>query len=33
MVFQKGNKINLGKKNALGKHWKVKNTSKMGRLT
>jgi len=25
--FQKGHKINLGKKNALGKHWKVKNTS------
>lgn len=26
-LFKKGNKINLGKKNTLGKHWKIKRPS------
>jgi 5-methylcytosine-specific restriction endonuclease McrA len=29
MPFEKGHKINVGKKYTLGKHWKVKDTSKM----
>jgi 5-methylcytosine-specific restriction endonuclease McrA len=29
MTFQKGHKINIGKKFTLGKHWKVKDSSKM----
>ena len=28
MVFQKGHKVNLGKKNAFGKHWKVSEEGK-----
>jgi hypothetical protein len=27
--FKKGHKVNLGKKNVLGMHWKIKDTSKM----